>query len=313
MYRLPDFLRTAWVSDEARQVWQPRFEAIRELWPRLALQSVAEGRAECAIRVVPARMFFGLQAEARRRGVTAVALGVRGVAVAGYAAEGFRPGAGRPFLYEVGFGSGEVCAELEGLWGQRQFGAAYTIAGVAACCSEALDRDMRLGRVDPAARYAEGGVEVAAGAVMDALWSWLNVERVTCAACEPECDNAAAATARWEGYAGECGYSQEMGWLREVLGWPLEWTALHGIAELKTPVMKGTWTTDTRHTKATLRYRGEGYPAKRGCRGGVSLSAAGAAAGYFFECVSAGDGELDSDWVMWWADDGRATPDSLRE
>lgn len=261
LYRLPDFLRSAWVSDGAREVWRPRFEAIREAWPRVALRAVAEGRAECAIRVVPARVIFGLQAEARRQGVEAVVLGVRGVAVAEYAAEGYRPGAGRPFLYEVAFGGKEVCARLEELWGRRAFGAAYGMVGVAACCAEALEEDVRRGRVDPAARYAECA-KMAAGTVIDPLWSWLNLERVTCAPCAPGCEYAAAAAERWQNYAAECGYGREMGWLREVLGWPMEWTALHGIAEMKTPVIKATWSTDMAHAKATLRYRGEGYPAE---------------------------------------------------
>lgn len=264
MYRLPDFLRSAWVSDAAREAWRPRFEAIREAWPRVTLGAVAERKVECAVRVVPARMFFGLQADARRQGIEARVLGVRGVAVATYSAEGFQPRAGKPFLYEVAFGSGEVCAELEVLWRRREFGAAYRSAGAGDCCARALDGDAVGERFDPVGRYASAGAEVEEGTAIDALWSWLNVERVTCAACQPGCVDSSKAAEGWVGFAEAFGCGREMEWLREVLAWPVEWTALHGIAGLKTPVVKATWSTDPRHEKASLRYVGAGYPAEGG-------------------------------------------------
>jgi hypothetical protein len=59
-----------------------------------------------------------------------------------------------------------------------------------------------------------------------------------------------------------CGYGEEMDWLLEVLSWPVEWSALHGIAEIKTPVLKVSTRTDATTRRYTVRRRGESYPAE---------------------------------------------------
>src|SRR5690606_6373845 len=40
------------------------------------------------------------------------------------------------------------------------------------------------------------------------------------------------------------GYQEEMDWLLEMLSWPVEWSALHGIAVIVTPVLKISTNTD---------------------------------------------------------------------
>jgi hypothetical protein len=45
-----------------------------------------------------------------------------------------------------------------------------------------------------------------------------------------------------------------------MLRWPVEWSALHGIAEIKTPVVKISTRTDATPQKYTVRYLGDRYP-----------------------------------------------------
>jgi hypothetical protein len=45
-----------------------------------------------------------------------------------------------------------------------------------------------------------------------------------------------------------------------VLSWPVEWSGLHGIAEIKTPVLKISARTDATAEKYTVRWSGTGYP-----------------------------------------------------
>jgi len=58
------------------------------------------------------------------------------------------------------------------------------------------------------------------------------------------------------------GYEQEMDWLLEILSWPVEWSALHGIAEVKTPVLKVSTRTDATPGKYVVRRQGDAYPAE---------------------------------------------------
>jgi hypothetical protein len=58
------------------------------------------------------------------------------------------------------------------------------------------------------------------------------------------------------------GYAAEMGWLMEILSWPVEWSALHGIAEIKTPILKIATCTDLTPRKKLIQCRGSSYPAE---------------------------------------------------
>jgi SAM-dependent methyltransferase len=58
----------------------------------------------------------------------------------------------------------------------------------------------------------------------------------------------------------QAGYDEEMDWLLEILSWPVEWSALHGIAEIKTPVLKVSTRTDATAKKYTVRRPATTYP-----------------------------------------------------
>jgi len=261
-FRLPDFLRTTWVSDRARDVWKPKLDAIRDAWPEVALGMVAGGLAKRALRALPPRLIFRLQAEAKRRGVAVAPLGVRGVAIPCYALESRLPILGKPFLYDAAFGTEEAVREMEMLWERCDYRAVYRLAGFPECCVAAFQQDIETRRIDSLGRLASSTscLEVESGALVDPFWRWLNIERITCPPCSLHCAKAKEESLLWMDAAAYCGYRAEIDSLREVLSWPVEWSALHGIAELKTPILKAAGTTDTTNAKVLLRYRGEGYP-----------------------------------------------------
>jgi SAM-dependent methyltransferase len=57
-----------------------------------------------------------------------------------------------------------------------------------------------------------------------------------------------------------------MEWLLDMLSWPVEWSALHGIAEVRTPILKISTATDATAERLEVRRQGEGYP-EEGARG----------------------------------------------
>ncbi|HKV37784.1 MAG TPA: hypothetical protein VJX67_01120, partial [Blastocatellia bacterium] len=64
----------------------------------------------------------------------------------------------------------------------------------------------------------------------------------------------------------DLGYRAEIDWTLEVLNWPLEWSALHGIAEVKSPIVKISTRTDATLVKYTVQRRSSNYPTE-GARG----------------------------------------------
>lgn len=64
----------------------------------------------------------------------------------------------------------------------------------------------------------------------------------------------------------EKGYNHEMFWLKEILSWPISWSGLHGIAEVKTPINKFMYNIDATAKKVELIITGSNYP-KLGAKG----------------------------------------------
>jgi hypothetical protein len=60
--------------------------------------------------------------------------------------------------------------------------------------------------------------------------------------------------------AREIGVKMEYGWLSSILSWPAEWSALHGIAEIKTPIVKICIPTDATASKYIVRWNGSLIP-----------------------------------------------------
>ena len=58
----------------------------------------------------------------------------------------------------------------------------------------------------------------------------------------------------------ELGHGAEMEWLEEILNWPASWSALHGIAEVKTPVLKASTRTDATAHEFVVHRRGRRVP-----------------------------------------------------
>jgi hypothetical protein len=268
IFRLPDFVRVTWVSEDAKVAWQPRLNQIRDAWPRLAVDLVAAMHCDVFLRTIPPWMIFRLQAEAKRRGVVVTVLGVRGVAVPGYAYAVQDTHAGKPFVYDVAIGTQAATDAMEAFWERSDYAPAYRSAGVSECCLKALKEDIETQRIDPTARFAgtEGSLPPDAGDLADSLWRWLNIERASYVPCSHLCAETRVGNLRWTEAATAMGYKLEVDWLRDIVSWPVEWSALHGIAEVRTPILKFACTTDATNEKLVVRYHGNGYP-KEGANG----------------------------------------------
>src|SRR5205823_7018959 len=71
---LPDFLRLAWVSDPARDVWSVRFQQVMHAWAELEWLSVAAGIRNCALVRVPKRSYDSFVLKLETRGLKAAPL-----------------------------------------------------------------------------------------------------------------------------------------------------------------------------------------------------------------------------------------------
>ena len=98
-------------------------------------------------------------------------------------------------------------------------------------------------------RAEAGGyvLEIDAGAPFQAniLWRWMGPRAVPHLPCSFDCrasvEFANTADGPWPRARIT---ARRWTWLEEILSWPVSWSALHGIAEVKTPVLKASTRTD---------------------------------------------------------------------
>ena len=111
-------------------------------------------------------------------------------------------------------------------------------------------------------KRSDGVLEVGGDPEANIFLRWLGVRLVSHLPCSVSCRDSVEIGKSFLQTMREFKYTEESEWLWEMLHWPLEWSALHGIAEIRTPVCKVISRTDATGDKLTIEKHGSIYPAE---------------------------------------------------
>jgi hypothetical protein len=274
-FRLPEFTRVAWASDAARLIWEPRLSRISKAWAETEWRSVIAGVRPCALLRLPKTVLLrnaerwlshGLEVEPLR-----LEEGARGV----YQAMAKPPQSDTPPIVCVGVGRRRDLQKLTSAWDAKDQDRLGSLLGYPLCCRRFFEAVwIRAGSTDTtwpmalntASPMAERTIEVTGPAGANILWRWLGVRAVPHLPCAFDCQATEAFAQNLKRVGVEAGLGEAFGWIGDILDWPLEWSALHGIAEIKTPVLKISTTSDATADKYVVRRKGATYP-EEGSRG----------------------------------------------
>lgn len=271
---LPDFVRISWASDSARQVWLPRIQRINDAWAQIEWLAVAKGVRACALTNVSPEEFITLSTHWADNGLSGFPVELQSVTQYSYSSTGKSAEPGQPFLFRLVIGRPENISTFKKAWDanrQQEMGA---LLGYPSCCTRFFQRtwvedssvdttwQMAVNTLDGAAAEAETSrlAEVNGPPQANILWRWMGLRTVPHLPCSFHCTGTVALGDQLMAVGREAGYEEEMDWLVEVLSWPAEWSALHGIAEIKTPVLKVMARTDATPFKYTVQYKSDHYP-----------------------------------------------------
>lgn len=228
-FSLDDFLRVAWVSHEAQTTWQPRIARIQAAWRAIEKESVILGVRSCAILTIDPAYLVDLSATLRRKGVRVLPL------------------AGTDES-QVVIGSPMTVAAFEHAWNGALDEAIGDLLGYPPCCRLFFRRystELRLR--DPSWLMAGGDVsesdsrvsiDVVTKPETNVLARFVGVRAVPHIPCSFQCELSAELGRRLQAVGETLGFAEEMEWMRQILSWPYQWSTLHGIAEIRTPVLK---------------------------------------------------------------------------
>lgn len=96
--------------------------------------------------------------------------------------------------------------------------------------------------------------------ITNPFWRTLGIRILPYHACHYLCQQSIAVGETRLQLGRRLGYVDEMEWLTDILRWPIEWSALHGIAEIKTPILKICTISDATSRTVTVRLEGMAFP-----------------------------------------------------
>jgi SAM-dependent methyltransferase len=272
---LPDFTRQMWVGDAARAVWAPRLRRITQAWLEIEWLAVAEGIRACAVTTVSPEGLVEKGATWLARGLHVLALEIQGAAGT-YASTPVATELGKPYVYRVVVGRHDALREFHQAWEASDQASIGRLLGYPPCCFAFFRRVwVDEGMIDTTWPMAVATVGAGNGAravsvqgppEANILWRWMGVRAVPHLPCRFDCEATVAFGRRLLEVGRAAGYADEVTWLLEILRWPVEWSALHGIAEILTPVLKVSSRTDATATRYVVQRPGDRYPVE-GARG----------------------------------------------
>ncbi len=244
-FQMPPFRSLAWVSDEARSVWETRFRQISLTTVHTAVMGVETGKWDHRSLHVHGWLYLKCLSLKKKHGIQVNATPVGD------------PKAKGPVFYEVQISRDQTkpvlppcCEHSSGLSSETPQKEFLWEAAIAA------------GPDTPEPHI----LELRGTTVMGAFWQQVLTHPVAHRPCSLQCPDSLALQESHLQFMETLGFAQEADWLRELYTWPVEWSVSHGIAEVRTPVIKVSYDTDATAMLYRVRVYGTDYP-KEGQRG----------------------------------------------
>jgi hypothetical protein len=259
-FQLEDFTRIQW-APEARSIWEPRFAQVSSSWQKMEIWLVSLGFKPSALLVVSPEQLATIFRESQLLGLSLTVLARQGAASNSYSAT------------SVPYVEGQICKEnLVGRWitawdsnDDMEIGA---LLGYPICCREFFKKVWVDGEyIDTTWHQAKNTANPDSGMVINlypdpacnVTLRHLGLRWVSHLPCSFRCSPTIAMVVEFAS-ALERQFPMEYRTLNEALQWPVKWTALHGIAEITTPVCKIISRTDATGSKLEIRQNGALYP-----------------------------------------------------
>jgi hypothetical protein len=250
------WMRVAWASAAAKDVWADRVQRVNHALQVLELESVYRGLRHSALVFKSPAELVALSQEALKRGCVAFPLNLEGASTYGYASGSTAYKEGQSFRFRT------ILTKDPAPWvahsNNDELGIGELL-GYPKCCSEFykevwVEGGWRDTTYPMALKGTDGPPEA------NILLRWMGPRFVRHLPCSFTCEATIELGRSNAALGEELGYKQEMAWMREMLSWNVEWSSMHGVAEIKTPVFKISTSTDPFANKVVVQKAGTSYP-----------------------------------------------------
>lgn len=286
-FPVPEWTRTIWVSAAAQALWAPRLSAISQAFQAAERASVGPVR-QAARQAIAPEQWPVFSRKAAESGLVAVAL-TQSAAGSAYQAGPASMTAGAPWAYTAALTASAAAARaFLTAWDAGDDVVIGELLGFPPCCTAFFRRvwveqqwiDTTWPMVQDTLMHPGDQVVCQDGSherrellvprpvEANILLRWLGLRWVPHLPCSFACPGTVALGQQFRALMVDGGHAQEAAWLDELLDSPVEWSAWHGIAEIKHPLFKISAKTDATAEKLVVRRDGRRYP-EAAARGNV--------------------------------------------
>jgi len=248
-------VRYAWRDHHAHQIWEDRIRRISAAWNQIEIESVISGLRKCALIRIPAHDFSDLKKRLERSNIAASEISS--------VPSSYWRKAQKLELY-VAVYSGGTKENFITACKQNDHKEIGRLLGYPSCCRDfyhqACVKEKKSDTVWPVAlnttnEETENALEIFGSLNTNFLLHKMNLKAIPHLPCSFNCGKSGENSEQFIRLGRENDYAEEMDWLHEILSMKMEWSALHGIAEIKTPLFKMITGVDTTTEKRMVRLK----------------------------------------------------------
>jgi hypothetical protein len=252
-----EWTRDIWNSDTLKKKYQPIFQKISSAFRRIEIESVFEGyRSAAIIKLTPQEL---IQKQLSSNGYIVYFPFDTLAEQNNYQSSATRPGPGQPFHLRCLVADSSLPGLFKKYYQSGNTNAIGRLLGYPRCCIEFFEKywvqEKYLDTTYPMSLAGLDGPREC-----NILWRWMNIRAISHLPCSFNCAATEEIGKDYIALGRHLKFNEEMNWLEEILEWPVQWSALHGIAEIKTPVVKISTRTDMTSDKVIVNYKGTKYP-----------------------------------------------------
>lgn len=277
-FSLPEFTRLIWTSEPARTVWSERIHNCNEAWARIERWAVVEGIRESCLCFFTPDYLPEASAWALKHGLILLPLAQVGVSDQ-YSAKPKAIVQGKPWQYRAVLTKLNLVPQWQEAWFDTGKDGKYKgtnnraigeLLGYPQCCIDFFEKEwvtnQRHDTTWPMALNTIGrdvsdeAVRISGPPEANILLRWLGIRLVPHLPCSFACEHTVANAKDFAAIGRRREFGEWVDWIYKMLEWPAEWNALHGAAEIKTPVVTALSRCDATANKLVVQRAGTFYP-----------------------------------------------------
>jgi len=261
---LPEWTRIIWNSNDAKLIWESRIREISNAFLSIEKKLVLQGIKPSWLTSMTEVEYEETTNSIQNTNFVLYILNKTPISNS-YISSSQNYVEGQPYNYRVVLTHKNNLEDWKTAWGDNDNLSIGRLLGFPDCCQKFFQKywvDQKF--LDTSWPMSLDGTQ--GPKECNILLRWLGVRAVSHLPCSFNCKETYSIARTNIDWAISNGYSQEMEWLEEMLDWPIQWSALHGIAEIRTPILKISARTDATADLVVVDRPGFSYP-KEGSSG----------------------------------------------